>query len=324
MEQTVPLYLTKAEGKMTPCSNLDCILATKPITYKYLDPYDGLDITEETFPNVIRTARNQHVSKVYKTTDHSIILIEYEVDNKKINVLFFSLDSSVRANENGFPLYSRVDNLIELINKIIARLGGDCLLFFSEACRPSFLGPMNNRENIVSWTTIKDQIISGVKGLESVGDYPNNSNEMSFGIAVFSLGVKVTDVFVENLMQKDNKPIGFGCSCVGIQLVDGSIIWGTHFPIDFKGIKEESNSYIVMARLVEVIKSYKSTIFAFGDFNMIPGNMEEAIILAFKTLKTEDMNLIRSQFISFFPAYFDTIPDEVDRISVFEHYCVDL
>ena len=89
---------------------------------------------------------------------------------------------------------------------------------------------------------------------------------------------------------------GFGSAATGIKLKTGEIIWGINFPLDFKGNNEENLGYKTMINLQQLMKEYKGSICALGDFNVIPGKISDAINQAI----SQDFEFVLNDEPSFF------------------------
>jgi len=105
----------------------------------------------------------------------------------KYNFLYVSLDNSVRANINGHPLKDHLPEFCDVITTFIIECGGECVIFFSESCRPSFDGGnLNDKKNEMSWFKIR-QSIEKQCGLYYLGECTNNDDPccMAFGVSAF-------------------------------------------------------------------------------------------------------------------------------------------
>lgn len=81
-------------GKICPVSALDHVISKEACDVKYFCPSTGSPLNNDTYQLAISNA----VNKVYPATDHAPIMIT--VDG--MNILYVSLDNSVRSIENGF------------------------------------------------------------------------------------------------------------------------------------------------------------------------------------------------------------------------------
>lgn len=296
--------VTKTETLVVPASPLDNILTVLSLTVsiqniKLFDFIAGEELTpknrEAFYKRVVENAKN----KIYETTDHLITCVQIA----GIYFLYVSLDNSVRSNMNGSPLYMRLVALCEMLNKIISYLNGKCVVFFSESCRPSFLGGMNDKQNLTSWFSMRRKI-EKMCSLNYITEKRNNDDQsdMSFGVSVFC-----TDLVLDNIATYFVKSVlteGFGSAAVGVKLKSGEIVWGIHFPLDFKGDGVENLNYKTMVNLQNLMKEYKGSVCAIGDFNTIPGKIADLVEKA----RTSEFEFILKGELTFFGAYYDTIP----------------
>ena len=142
---------------IVPSSPLDNVFKYKSyneLCISFYDFFNGNIITSQNKQEFYQFVTNNAQNKIYSTTDHLITCVK--VDD--IYFLYVSLDNSVRANMNNNPLYMRLDAICQVVNKIIISLNQQCIVFFSESCRPSFLGDMNKKENFTSWLSIRQAI----------------------------------------------------------------------------------------------------------------------------------------------------------------------
>jgi len=285
---------------VVPASPLDNVLKFKSVENIKVSFYDFLsgELLTDNRQVFYNTVIDNAVKKVYQTTDHLITCVELA----GIYFLYVSLDNSVRSNTNGHPLYTRLNNICKIINTIIKSLDNKCVVFFSESCRPSFSGGMTEKNNLIGWFAMR-KIISSNCGLEFITEKRNNEDQsdMSFGISVFC--TQYTSSYIATYFTKNILNEGFGSVAVGIKLNTGEIVWGIHFPLDFKGEGENNLGYKAMINLQQVLKEYKGTICAFGDFNTIPGNVSSSIHKAILL----EFEFMVSNKLTFFGAYYDTI-----------------
>lgn len=293
--------IKKFNSTVIPASPLDHVLLynNPDIKVTFIDFLEGEILTDENKRSFYQKIVDNVDDEVYPTTDHLITCIECD----GIYFLYVSLDNSVRSNINLCPLYTRLSAICKLVSKIMESLNNRCIVFFSESCRPSFLGGMNQKENLVSWLKMR-RIISTECNLEFITEERNNNDQssMSFGISVFCHPncVDLIDTyFVKNILNE-----GFGSAAVGIKTATGKIIWGIHFPLDFKNSGADNLGHKTMVNLQELMKSYDGSICAFGDFNTIPGKIYESI----KQAITPDFRFDDENTITFFGSYYDTIP----------------
>uniref|UniRef100_A0A6G6ACH4 Endonuclease/exonuclease/phosphatase family protein n=1 Tax=Borely moumouvirus TaxID=2712067 RepID=A0A6G6ACH4_9VIRU len=299
--------------KVVPASPLDNVLKFKnfnEIQVELYDFYQGNLLTPENRKNFYEVVVQNAINKNYPTIDHLITCVKIG----EVNFLYVSLDNSVRANMNGYPLYKRLDAICQVLNNIINKLD-KCIVYFSESCRYSFLGDRDKRENITSWLSIRD-MISERCNLQFIIEKRNNddSSDMSFGISVFctdSVKKYIQTYFVKSILLE-----AFGSVAVGIKLKTGQIIWGIHFPLDFRTEGENNPGFKTMVNLQYLMEEYSGSVCAFGDFNTVPGNISYSINKAIKP----DFEFMLVEELTFFGTYFDTIPiDNNDvRISILD------
>lgn len=299
------LYLSGLEtclsihSKKVAISKLDCILkfAGSNIKPRFFSPIDGMEITPDNFPSFLELWKTRTASQIYTTTDHLFIYVE--IGN--VGFLYVSLDNSVRANMSGSPLKLRIPALCEVITTCIKNINKqNIVVFFSEACRPSFDGGMNNKTNVVLWEDLKT-IIQTNCGLLHIGECSNNNDGsgMSFGISAFCMGNSeyIDDVILERILTDT-----LGCGAVGIKLPTGEIGWGVQLPLDFKGIGKENRGAKGLEGLVEIMNKHSGSVCGIGDFNMLPGQITQSIA----SVIPENMELTTAPFATFFGAWFDT------------------
>jgi len=120
----------------------------------------------------------------------------------------------------------------------------------------------------------------------------------------------ISKYHVQNIL-----PAGFGSGMVGMCLKSGETVWGLHFPLDFKGDGEKNNNYIAMVELQKVMKAYPGSVCAMGDFNTIPGKIEDLMMSAI----SDEFKFLLKDFYSFFGLYFDTIDVKRDESVIWKH-----
>ncbi len=275
MESTINCKAIVLGETIVAASPLDNVLRFKSDTMIETLVYDFLNgelLTTENRRDFYKTLVDHAEKKQYMVTDHVITCVKVA----GVNFLYVSLDNSVRANTNGFPLYNRLNRLCEVVDKIIKSLDNNCVVFFSESCRPSFLGGMDKKENLTPWLSMR-QTISSKCGLVFVTEKRNNDDQsdMSFGVSAFCT-TKTYDLietyFVQSILSE-----GFGSGTVGIKMKTGEIVWGIHFPLDFKNKAKDNFGYKAMVGLQRVMLTYKGSVCAVGDFNTIPGEIMSSI-----------------------------------------------
>ena len=294
-------YINNKTKTCVPASPLDNVLNynNANITVTLYDFYNGQPLTEQNKIDFYKKVIYNTNNKLYPTTDHLITCVK--VNN--LNFIYVSLDNSVRANINDNPLYKRLPELCNVVSTIIKSLNNKCIVFFSESCRPSFLGGMDDKQNFTTWLSIR-QMISINCNLNFLTEKRNNqdTNSMSFGVSAFytnDVADEIDTYFGVSLLQES-----FGSCTVGVQLKSGEIIWGIHFPLDFKGKNKDNLGYKTMVNLQQVLKQYKGSVCAIGDFNTIPGDISDAINDAI----LPEYKFVLNNELTFFGAYYDTIP----------------
>jgi hypothetical protein len=294
-------FIENVGGEKVPVSKLDWVVKTKTAELEYYiaDLYDGsvfMYTDDKKIISMMEQARKNTLAGIYKTIDHLPIVVLH----KDRWIIYISLDNSVRANLYGFPLHSRLGNIIVLINKIIKNCKkiyeAECVFFFSESCRPS---------EKVSWLEMRLRL-SKETGLIHIGEGVNNNDSslMSFGISAFT--TSITDIegyFIEKICEN-----GFGSIAFNLKLRSG-IITAVHFPLDFKGNGKDNIDTLV--NLQKMMIKYKIEL-SLGDFNSLPPfykRMSEAILEEFDWI---------APMVSFIGAFYDVLPEKsnIDCISI--------
>lgn len=297
---------------VVPASPLDNVLKISTenvIECTFYDFYLGEKITRENKKGFYQSIVDNVKNKCHSVTDHAIMCVKIAEIN--VNFLYVSLDNEIRANANNNPLYMRLDALCEVVDKIIKSLNDNCVVFFSESCRPSFLGSVdkiNKVNNFTSWLSMR-QIISAKCNLFFIGEMRNNDapNNMSLGISVFcnnQLTDSIETYFPCRILTEGN-----GSVALGIKMKTGHIVWAIHFPLDFKGIGEENLGYKTMINLQQLMHKYDGTVCALGDFNTIPGQVYDAISQAI----LPEFEFVLKNELSFFGECYDKIPLDMEN-----------
>ncbi len=285
-----------------PASPLDNVLhiraAPSPVV-TFFDFLTGEPLDTNNRPNFYRVIIKNAHEKVYPTTDHLIT----DVEVGGFHFLYVSLDNSARSNANGHPLYKRLGAICRVLNQILDSLGGKCIVFFSESCRPSFSGDVDHKENLTSWISMR-RTIEETCDLRFLIEKRNNddASDMSFGLSVFYTSVTanvIATYFTRNILSE-----GFGSAAVGIKLITGEMVWGIHFPLDFKGQGTDNLGHKTMVNLQKLMLEYPGSVCAFGDFNTIPGAITETIRQAIQP----EFEFVLDHTLTFFGAYYDTVP----------------
>jgi hypothetical protein len=284
---------------------LDCLdrflyKGTAPIM-SYYCPFTGERLTGKTYELALENTR----SSKYETTDHAPI--EIEVDGMRY--LYVSLDNSVRANMNGFPLVAsnRLQNICEMINTI-----NPDVVFFSEACRKSFEGTMQEQKNIVHWFEMR-QIISWITGMVHCCECANNfdENEMSFGVAVFAKQtalLNIKSVQGCNFLPMDISNECFGSGAVIVTTKNNTTVVGVHFPLDFKRERENNNNGRAMKALINLLDKYPKA-YAFGDMNVIKGNIQNSMDIVLR----DNLWKLSDPYYTYIGSFYDYAMDIKDQ-----------
>ena len=298
---TTSYYHTKNGQTYCPVSVLDHTLCFKDnlVEPNFLSFFDGTEITKKTMPAFLEKVTKDAREDRYENTDHLFTLIEVG----SVSFLYVSLDNSVRATNKGFPLTDRLENICDAVVMCLEKLER-CVVFFSESCR-EFAG--------ASWFKIR-QTISKRCALEYLGECANNEdvNGMAFGISAFCTEACVDLIYA--VLPRHISTFEFGSGAVGIKLVTGEIVWGIHFPIDFRRTGHENSQFKAMSGLVDVMRKHEGSVAAIGDFNTIPGNPIKSVVGAVP----EDMELLGWNMPTFFGAFYDAIPEGNENWSLYE------
>jgi len=292
-------------------TSLDNVLAPKALAahvqVRFFSMNSGLPVTTpEEKAAFYQEIVEQRAREEYLTTDHMITVVTYHDKH----YMYVSLDNSVRANSCGYPLKDkRLAAICRVINQVIAYLDGNTVLFCSEACRPSFDGGMAEKKDPVSWLHMRRDMAQ-MTGLCYVTECANNQDpgNMAFGIAAFC--TKNLIEHVRGYYGVSVLDVGFGSVMVGVEMPgadDGpnEIIWAIHFPLDFRGKGEENQGYQTMRNCQAVMTKYQGSVLAFGDFNTIPGHIEDAIVSA---IQPEFQFLVDDYGPTYFGSHYDLVP----------------
>ena len=302
MTEHIDYAVTISDKSVVPASGLDNILKTKEtnLEHHFYDFLNGNILTNDNKQEFYKLVHEERFNNKYTTTDHLITHVKYN----DVNYLYVSLDNSVRANMNNFPLYLRIDALCEIVNKIILSFNNEkCIVFFSESSRPSFVGDMNNKQNIHSWFKIRN-IIENKCNLKYIVEKRNNDdvNGMSFGISAFCTNLTIEYIDSYHMVSILNE--GFGSGAVGIKMIGGEIIWAVNFPLDFKFKGVENLGHKTMLNLQKVMTDFNGSVFAFGDFNTIHGDISDSI---YSAISEKFEFVVNSEELTFFGAFYDRI-----------------
>lgn len=289
---------TETDTFVVPASSLDNILAPENLieSYNVHSTIDGKIVDESFYHKIIKLTKN----KQYTTTDHCPITMKIKGD---VTCVYLSLDNSIRANGCDHPLKDRLGNLCILINALVCEIGGGCIIYFSESCRPSFDGSnINDRRNEMTWFEMR-QVISQQCNLIFLGESTNNDDicGLSFGVSAFCTNNYKS--LIHSVLPRRILTEGFGSGAIGVKTKNGNCVWGIHIPLDFKNKGEQNLGAKAMVNLCVMMKAYGNSC-AFGDFNTIPGYISDAI----KTCVDPDFKLIISDNKpTFFGAFFDEV-----------------
>lgn len=291
-------YVAKYDdGTMVPASSLDRLLRKKgaDVQVTYYDYLAGKPLTPETTAAFRAKVVSAVERKEYETTDH----VFTSVTVSGVLFLYVSLDNSVRANRAGHPVYERLGAICAVINRVIED-HSDVVVFFSESCRASFKEVHGVRRDVTSWLDIRCTIAETL-GLLFLAEKRNNEDQsgMSFGISAFYRGRKIDTYFAQQVLDE-----GYGSATLGVKLTTGEVCWGVHFPLDFRRSGSENAAHKTMLGLQKVFNAYDGSVCALGDFNTIPGTIEDAIMEAVSPV----FELIGGDTLTFYGSYFDTIP----------------
>lgn len=223
--------------------------------------------------------------------DHLAMQIEFI---NGVTVVCFSLDNAERSGQNGHPASLRLPAICETVIEILKQVGPNTVIMFSESCRAS-AG--------VSWFQMR-RMIEKRTGLVHLGAGPNNQSRMAFGVSAFcteSCTELIKDILPRHIMTE-----GYGSVALGIEFVGGEIMWGVHFPIDFRGKGKDNMQYKAMVGLVDVMRSHEGSVVAVGNFSAVPGNPSESM----KEAIPDDMQFKSAGHPTFYAGYFDTIHEE--------------
>jgi len=322
-------YLYRNGNQVVPVSPLDNFLILNDLENYELEFYNVLDGTplnsKKKITSFYSSLTELANSEKYLTTDH--LIYSFKIDG--LTYCYVSLDNSVRSNMNGLSLaHNRLDNLMRVLAKILES-NPSTVVFFSESCRPSFIGNITQRKNEVSWLAMREKITT-ITSLEFLVEKRNNEDYsgLSFGISVWV--TQLAKPFVSNYYSKELLDVGFGSVAIGIKSTSNKIVWGVHFPLDFKNSGEENHGVITMKNLIKTMVEYPGSICAFGDMNTIPGQIDKSIREA--VLSSNQYRLILRSVNTFFGAFYDTIPigqlglglGEPERINVIPTQLLDM
>lgn len=299
-QHAITYYVDTPKGKV-PISSLDSVLTRdaasvqcvfySPFTGELIDSPDDMTKLHEYVIEVIAQQR-------YDYTDHLFTCV---ITGQR-RTGYVSLDNSVRANQHGRALKNRLDTLLPAVERFAKNLGPGAVIFFSEACRPSFDGgDINNRLNEVTWETIKLRIEEACQ-MKWLGDSTSNDGVMSFGLSAFRVNGDHSDLI---LIPRRILNEGFGSAALGVCFSNQEVIWAIHFPLDFKQEGQSNMGYKTMVSLCELMQTTPNSICAFGDFNKIPGKIANCIVDAANLYDYQF--IVDDQNLTFYGAYYDVV-----------------
>jgi hypothetical protein len=328
---SIQYYITKTSDKdgnekYSPASPLDNFLMLKnhgkKFIIKFYEFYTG-DLLEDdvSLDRFLERIVNNNTNNIHESTDHLMYSITIFEAGEEFTFYYVSLENSVRSIENDYPLItllnndenapiSRLDNICFAVNNMTKQNNTEFVVFFSESCRSSFFGSINDRKHEMSWVEIMKRM-KKLTGLTCLTQKRNNedSSGLSFGISAWisENGEQLVDNFFTNSILDYNKESkSFGSGVVGIRLKSGTIVWGVHFPIDWFNNREskKNKGHIAMKNLQDLMDSYPGSFCAFGDMNTIPGLQNDTIRDA---INNEKYELLLDNVYTFFGSNFDTV-----------------
>lgn len=298
MSYTTKSYaLKEIDGKYVPSSCLDHVLTfddDEHSSYKpeYFSFFDGSKITTENI-HIFRSKVREYIDAgIFQPTDHLITRVKVG----DIYFVFVSLANTTRDCLKGFPLHKRIEELKYAISNVIKNK--KCIVFFSESCRGSFEGTRELKTFEVSWNELQKVLGQNPTNLIYLTECTDSDEPRPMGVSVFctaSVVVSIKDLHCKRMGKNC-------CGSIGVELEDGSVVWGIHSNIDFSPVSE-NKQYETAKEIVRTLQSHKGSIFAMGDFNTIPGNPENSVLKAIP----ENMILKNSKFQTFYGAFYDTV-----------------
>lgn len=305
IERALYRYPDNRVVPMSPLDNVFYCKSSNPPVIRLYSPLDGspLDVKE-----LIPKLRNNIVKKLYPGTDHAILVIRIPFkDDTYVSFIYVSLDNSVRANTMGHAVKNRLSQICSLVRSVLFLENTvHKIIFFSEACRPSFDGNREHKINLVTWKEIIQTMEKEVpmKWLAEK-TYNDDPTGMAMGLAAF-YSSSDKDSFIKQVHMHRLWTEKTGSVTIGIELTTGQIIWGVHFPLDFQSVGSTNPAHTTMLNLQKLMKEHVNTVCAFGDFNLVPGTIRDAIASAV----SEDFQFaVGPEQLTFFGSYFDTVAD---------------
>lgn len=293
------------DDSVVPASSLDNILtySDNQLECQLHSFFTGnlLENLEEFYDELKEKINN----KIYRTTDH--LFLSTTIND--CSYLYVTLDNSIRSNVNDHPLKDRIVELCYTVKNAISSLNNKCVILFSESCRPSFDGGVDDRTNEMSWFQIRN-LIENLLRVYYLGECSNNEdpNGMAFGVSAFC--TEKTKHLISNIYPRRLTTVGYGSGCIGIRMKTGEVVWGIHFPLDFKNKGTENMGAIVMTELCKTMDDYKGSVCAIGNFNTIRGQIKDTIVNSV----APDKKFILHDELTFFGSYFDTIKTDEEWV----------
>ena len=295
--------LIKADNGFVAVSRLDHVIPGLNSTLTdadvaFMQPIgDAVELTHENEDAFYLEMRKRATERIYTTVDHLPIRV---VCASGLTVLYVSLDNSFRANQNNHALTRRFDAILEMLRSLF-KGRDDVLLFFSEACRYSVDIVDGKDENRHEWMHFQRRLVADLN-LCFLGEKPNNEDASgkSFGLAAFAK--PKTYAKVDKVLPKQLITDGLGSVALGVN-VAGDIFWAVHFPLDFKNSGADNAK--TMASLCKAMDEHPGTMCAIGDFNTIPGKIEE--VMRAEMARAGKKFLREDGVPTFFGAYFDMV-----------------
>lgn len=300
-----------------PCSRLDNVLVLQDgedVRHSFHSFLDGAIVDENNVAEFNKTIVNMVEKKEYTHTDHLITRIV--VGPAGVNFYYVSLDNSRRANGCGFPLRDRLDNICDTVNVLLSAHDGG-IVVFSEACRKSFsIDKDDGTTKDTTWFEMR-RTIENRCNLVHLAEIENNTGpeKMSFGLAAFVTRGhydSIYEIYPQRLIED-----GFGSVAMGIKLKNANgIVWAIHFPLDFKNTEYEDNHNVKATKaLVEIMRRYSPCCCAFGDFNTIPGMLNDYME---KALAEKNARFLNVTSKTFYGSFYDIAPirDGISLISL--------
>lgn len=204
------------DEKISPVSPLDNFLIHnnfKDYNIKFYNIFTGNELkNQQDIDNLYEELLNNSNNSCYTTTDHLI----YGIEIDSVQFLYVSLDNSVRSNINNFSLFhKRLHKLMDVVS-VILKQSPNTIVFFSESCRPSFIGGISERKCEVSWLDIRN-VIKSTTNMELITEARNNDDNsgLSFGISVWSMPCVQESIkiyYTKRILEE-----GFGSTAVEIK-----------------------------------------------------------------------------------------------------------